>query len=231
MKIAIIGDPHFGIKRNFEEMLESQKRFFKVQLFPTLYKNDIRDVIILGDIFHLRDTINIKVINEVFNIFKDEDFNFHIICGNHDLYHTNTLKITSLRLFENFKNITVYSEITERLFGYKNFLFVPWIFEEEKFIEDLNKFEADYVIGHLDINGFSMSKSQISDGKITPDVFNKFKNVISGHFHSKQTKIFNLYFNDIILEEGKVIKSRDKTKLLERQGKNVIEISTLDEIS
>lgn len=48
---------------------------------------------------------------------------------------------------------------------------------------------------------------------------------------TKQTKIFNLYFDDIILENGNIVKSRDKTKLLERQVKNAIEISTLDEIS
>jgi superfamily II DNA or RNA helicase len=48
---------------------------------------------------------------------------------------------------------------------------------------------------------------------------------------TKQTKIFNLYFDDIILESGVILKSRDKTKLLERQTQNAIEICTLDEIS
>lgn len=48
---------------------------------------------------------------------------------------------------------------------------------------------------------------------------------------NKQTKIINLYFDDIHLESGKIIKSRDKAKLLERQTENVIDIISLDEIS
>ncbi len=48
---------------------------------------------------------------------------------------------------------------------------------------------------------------------------------------NKQTKIFNLYFNDIYLVDGGIIRSRDKTKLLERQTNSAIEISNLDEIS
>ncbi len=48
---------------------------------------------------------------------------------------------------------------------------------------------------------------------------------------NKQTKVFNLYFDDIILEDNKIIKSRDKTKLIERQGKNAIYLMDLNEIS
>lgn len=54
---------------------------------------------------------------------------------------------------------------------------------------------------------------------------------IDNNNSSKQTKIFNLYFDDIILDNNTIIKSRDKTKLLERQSKNAIEITMFDEIS
>ena len=52
---------------------------------------------------------------------------------------------------------------------------------------------------------------------------------------TKQTKIFNLYFDDILIKgdnEGiTIIKSRDKQKLIDRQVETAIELLNLDEIS
>lgn len=60
-------------------------------------------------------------------------------------------------------------------------------------------------------------------------------NTIDINNTTKQTKIFNLYFDDIITSDDngdlKVIKSRDKAKLMERQVQNSIELLNIDEIS
>jgi len=48
---------------------------------------------------------------------------------------------------------------------------------------------------------------------------------------NKQTKIFNLYFDDFYTLSGQYIKSRDKQKLLDRQSSNVYFINSLNDIS
>lgn len=190
-KIAIISDLHFGKKKNSEIMLESQNKFFYNQLFPYLRTNDIKDVIVLGDIFDSRDLINVKIMNEVYKLFTN-DFQFHIIVGNHDLYHTNSNDITSLKFLHKFSNVLLYSDIIEINFWNKKILFVPWVIDEHEFCKSIDSYSADYVMCHADINGFNMTREKISDNQgMSANSFSNFSKVFSGHFHAFQNKQFD----------------------------------------
>jgi DNA repair exonuclease SbcCD nuclease subunit len=91
-KINIVGDLHLGIKNNSVEWLEIQKDFlldFLVKSVDADFDED-RDILILeGDIFHSRESINVRIQNEAFSIFKKlaEKFKrgIYIIVGNHAL--------------------------------------------------------------------------------------------------------------------------------------------------
>ena len=190
-KIAIISDLHFGKKKNSEIMLESQSKFFYNQLFPYLRTNDIKDIIVLGDIFDSRDLINVKIMNEVYKLFTN-DFQFHVIVGNHDLYHTNSNDITSLKFLHKFSNVLLYSDIIEINFWGKKILFVPWIIDDIEFSKSIDSYSSDYVMCHADINGFYMTKEKVSDNQsLSPSSFDNFSKIFSGHFHSYQSKLFN----------------------------------------
>lgn len=187
-KIAIITDTHFGVRKNSDIVLASQKRFFNEQFFPYLRKNGIDCIFHLGDIFDSRPTMNIKIMNEAYNIFNNE-FEYYFIVGNHDCYTNSSTEVNSLKLFKKFTNINVIDSMFElRLFDRK-FLFVPWVFDEKESIEKIKQSDADVCFGHFDINGFSMG-SKISDSSFLPDVFNNFKKVFSGHFHTQQIRMF-----------------------------------------
>jgi DNA repair exonuclease SbcCD nuclease subunit len=187
-KVSIISDFHLGIRKNSDVMLESQLRFFNKQFFPCLRKNNIKEIIVLGDVFDSRIALNTKIINEAYNLFNN-DFQFNILIGNHDTYFNNSIETNSLVFLKKFNNVKVIDKI-QPLYMFDKMLFVPWIIDNDKFIKDLQEYkDVKLCFGHFDVNGFSMG-GKISDSLLMPEVFNQFKKVFSGHFHTPQTKMF-----------------------------------------
>jgi hypothetical protein len=43
-------------------------------------------------------------------------------------------------------------------------------------------------MGHLELNGFEVTPGMIHEGGMDPDIFFKFKQVFSGHFHHKSSR-------------------------------------------
>ena len=85
--IKILGDIHFGVRRNsalFHTILmESLDWFLK-----SVKKTD--SIVILGDIFDSRSSVDFKVLNDAivfFNNLSSKCKDVHILVGNHDLYY------------------------------------------------------------------------------------------------------------------------------------------------
>ena len=68
MKVALLADLHFGVKRGDQIWMNSQVRFFKNQLVPELKKQNIKDIWILGDVFDTRESVNVNVISTVIDM-------------------------------------------------------------------------------------------------------------------------------------------------------------------
>ena len=60
MKIAIIADLHFGVKKSDLVFQESQLRFFKCQFVPELKEKGIDTIVVCGDVFDTRQTVNVQ---------------------------------------------------------------------------------------------------------------------------------------------------------------------------
>jgi len=187
-KVAICGDIHLGIRKNSEIMLESQLRFFNNQMFPYLREHDIKNIVVLGDVFDTRPAINTKIYNEAYDLFNN-DFQYTVLVGNHDCYGNSNLKIHSLKILRKFSNVTVIESMRDIPLFDRRVLFVPWIFDNEKFLEDMNKSTAEVCFGHFDVATFSMG-GKLSESSLTIQDFSKFKKVFSGHFHTPQVKTF-----------------------------------------
>jgi hypothetical protein len=100
-----------------------------------------------------------------------------IITGNHDTYYKNSLKPSSLQIFENSPKIRIIDEP----FEWNNILMVPWA-------QDVPDTNCEYCFGHFDINGSKMNNKKVCDnGKYTSEMFKRFKQVYSGHFHTPST--------------------------------------------
>jgi len=191
MKIAMVTDIHFGCFKNSEIFLNSSAEFLEKQFIPMCIDNKVERVIIPGDVFDNRTMLNVNTINVAKKSIRKiaENFPVIIIAGNHDLYFTTTHEVHSLEIFADIKNVTIVDSDIKRIkFGDKNFVLVPWVINKELFVTEMSK-GGDVLIGHLDISGFSMNNSTVSEHGHDINIFNKFKKVFSGHFHTYNSKI------------------------------------------
>lgn len=186
MKIAIIGDTHFG--QGDIDFLDNQLGFFEKQLVPFCKTRGITTLIFEGDIFHNRKTIDILVKNKVLDLFKAtlSDFECIIYLGNHDVYYKNSNQVNSLKFLTGLPNVTVYEEITKVKRWGRNILFVPWLYEETKLTEfKVDPSEVDVMFGHFDIVGSRMNTHRVSDVGLDKKFIFQFPLVFSGHYHTR----------------------------------------------
>lgn len=200
MNIAIIGDTHFGERGDNLCILDSSISFFEDQLIPELKKANIDTVIHCGDLMHKRKTVDYKTLSRVINIFekfRESNIKIHLVIGNHDTYYRNTNNLNSVDLlFKEFSDILkVYKDPTNIIIGDTSFLLLPWINEENRdaSLGLLKTSEANYVVGHLEINGFQMVKGLECTHGFKRSVFKRFKRVFSGHFHLR-SYVDNIFY-------------------------------------
>ena len=191
-KVAIISDIHFGVNKNSELFLNSSLKFFKTQFVPYLIENDINVILVLGDVFDSRSSINVKTNNEVWTLFSEvlKGFNVKILVGNHDIYYKTTIDVNSLKGLNELKDVDVIKSITHMDILGINCLMCPWIvdYDDKEFHDALNNSNADVLFGHFDIVGFTLNSSKVSDVGVKSDVFSNFKKVFSGHYHTPSSK-------------------------------------------
>lgn len=184
MKVALIADCHFGIKKSDVVFMESQLRFFKEQFVPELKAANIKDIFILGDVFDTRQTINVQTINIVIDLFRNilKDFNINIIVGNHDMYMTTTTDINSLKILDVLPNVTVYEKQTVLTIDNKTILLQPWIIDYSTYILTEH---YDYAFMHADIIGFDQGGGRLSEsGLVAKEILKHVNAVYSGHYHN-----------------------------------------------
>ena len=199
-KIAFIGDTHFARKAEHplikKYIKEGQLDFFDY-LIEELKTRDIKTVVFSGDIHDTRNSINVEALVNTKRLFQDKmkDFDIHIILGNHDMYHENDYDVTSLELFEDIPNVTVYRNNVAKLnWLNKDVYLFPWIIEDNIkkttiFLEKLGERSIDernntIIMGHFDMMGIKMEGNSISTFGMDPNLFlNASKLTISGHYH------------------------------------------------
>ena len=229
MKIAIIGDLHFGTKKSNDLFVKSQIKFLKNEFIPYLKNNGIKKIFIIGDLFETRNHLNVKTFNTVFDLFNTDlkEFDITIFVGNHDIYYNSTTEVHSIKWLKKFDNVTLIEDITSIELDNRKILIVPWQVnykEFSKYIVD-NKIESDICLGHFDIIGFLLNNHHICDQGLDRDILSdRFKYVFSGHFHTRNKQIkkdseivyigspWHLTRNDIDEEKGFVELDLEKMK-------------------
>jgi len=194
MKIAILGDTHFGMRGDSLWFHSYYQNFYEKVFFPYLVDNEITDVYQLGDLFDRRKYINFNSLylarKYFFDRLRDLDINFHTLLGNHDVSYKNTLEVNSSQLLlREYKNITIHDKpITCDVDGTQIDI-IPWICadNENQILEFIKGSSSDIAFGHFEIAGFKMDKNTICFDGIDRDLLNKYDIVLSGHFHHKSS--------------------------------------------
>jgi len=191
-KVALIADLHFGVKKSDVTFFASQKRFFENCLVPDLKKKKIKDLFILGDVFDHRHQVNVNILSEVYNMFKNTlaEFDVRVIVGNHDTYFKSTTEVNSVSFLNSLDNVRVYSK-PEKDWKFDDVFMVPWIADEKSFFDDLVKCQwtSKYCFGHFEFNGYQLNKYSICEcGLDSLKIQNHFSNIFTGHFHGRSSK-------------------------------------------
>lgn len=203
MKIAILGDLHFGKRKNIDDVMFN---YFKKDFFPYLKEKNINFIFQLGDLIDNRRNINVlsgKVVTDYFTLLQQYLFQYYQIVGNHDFYYMNSKDVTSLDIFS--QNLNMNCEIIKKPFNVLTSCgLVSWGEEKENYLK------TKYLFGHFETVGFEMMKGvECRKGNQIED-FNGYEKVFSGHFHRKDEReniiyvgsLFDLDFGEYDVDHG-----------------------------
>ena len=228
MQVAIITDQHFGFKKGSKLYLDYFQKFYDEVFFPKIEKLGITTVLDLGDTFDNRKGVDLYSLDWAKTSYFDRLSNLGIdlisIVGNHTAYYKNTNEInTNNLLLREYDNITLLSEATELEVGGQPILFIPWINQEntERTYKKIKESKCKVAMGHLELNGFVATHGHTMEHGADFDCYNKFKQVFSGHYHTRSNngKIYYLgnpyemFWNDVNDKRGFHIWDTETLKL------------------
>ena len=228
MKVAIITDQHFGFKKGSKLYHDYFQKFYDEVFFPKIEKLGITTVLDLGDTFDNRKGVDLYSLDwaktSYFDRLADLNIDLISIVGNHTAYYKNTNEInTNDLLLREYNNITLLSEATELEVGGQPILFIPWINQEnsERTYKKIKESKCKVAMGHLELNGFVATHGHTMEHGADFDCYNKFKQVFSGHYHTRSNngKIYYLgnpyemFWNDVNDKRGFHIWDTETLKL------------------
>lgn len=197
MKIGYLTDTHFTYNLSapgVEKYLRESYDF----IFEVFKSNGVERIIHGGDLINTRKFVEVKELDFMMKIFierlVDNGYHMDMIPGNHDVYYRNTNRLNFIDFIaDRFKGyIKIHHTPNIIKIGNQKFMMVPWLNSENQeiclnFIKE-NISDDIIVIGHFDLVGFVMHKGSISRRGLTPEVFNGYQEVWSGHYHSRSTQ-------------------------------------------
>lgn len=200
MKIAVLGDTHFGLRNDSAIFNELARKFYTDVFFPYLDANGISNVIQLGDLFDRRKYVNFNTLATAkeyfFNELDKRLITLYALLGNHDIFYRNTLKVNSPSLvLSEYSRICLIDSPSTIVFGGIPVDLIPWICEENE--KETAAFVAnsknDILFGHLELAGFEMDRGNFCHEGMDVGMFAKYDQVISGHFHHRSERGNILY--------------------------------------
>lgn len=199
-KIALICDTHAGVRNDnpiFQEAFRKSIKFF----FDYVDDHKIKHIIHLGDLYDRRKYINFvsaKLCRESFlEEIEKRKISTHIILGNHDVYYRDTNKINALEelVRGKYSHIGIVDSPYEINVDGCQIIMIPWLTKDniDECMAAMKNTTASYLMGHLELKGFEMHKGHISDHGLDKDIFAKFKEVFTGHYHHR-SKVSNINY-------------------------------------
>jgi DNA repair exonuclease SbcCD nuclease subunit len=200
MKIAILGDTHFGASKSSDRIHDHFEKFYEF-FFDQLHKKNITHLIQEGDLFDIRREVQFNTIYRSNKYFFDKldaySIQMFVIAGNHDVLHKNTNRINSINsLLGDKVNIQVIDMVPQAIpFGDVTIDMYPWI-NQENLPESLsfaNQSNSKYAIGHFEFVNFPMHPGTMAETGMNHKDFSRYETVFSGHYHTISQKDNILY--------------------------------------
>ena len=141
-----------------------------------------RMICILGDVYHLRYRVSVKLQNRLLDFLEKSKGFYKIIPGNHD--QINPQGEHALEVFRELDNVTVYGQPTWDDFG----LWIPYRKDPNDIERALTMTKPDIHFPsvawmHHGVQGAFMNNSAKDTEGIPADQLGAFKRVFLGHYH------------------------------------------------
>lgn len=196
MKICILGDSHFGLRRGDVRFINYFDKVYTDWFFPTIKKRGIKTILQLGDLYDDRRGNDSRSVSEAnryfFDVAQDEDITIHTLLGNHDLFHKHSLSVNSQEiLLKDYKNIVIHKEPTI----WENISIIPWICQENQVevIKYIQNDSSKFLACHPEISGFKMYKHVKAHDGLSRSLFKNYELVLAGHYHHRSHQENILY--------------------------------------
>lgn len=199
MKVAILTDTHWSARKASKHLHDYFELFYKNVFFPALKEHGVETVIHMGDAFDNRKSIDFWGLDWTRRVVLDplSKYQVHMVVGNHDIFLKNSTQINAPDLLlKDYTNITTYNSPTTISVGGIDIMLIPWICDENyhQTLDEIDRTKAKIAMGHLELQGFRVNRNLVMEHGIDPKIFDKFKKVFSGHYHTRSNngKIFYL---------------------------------------
>lgn len=190
MKIALAADFHFGVHGRLSDILWAAR---VIREYCRAAGIDV--VVILGDLFNDRKSLDIEVICAVIKFFEETADEYGqqwiVFPGNHDMFLRNSWQMNSLTTLR--RHLTVIEDLKILELDDRRFWVLPFIQYEKSFMRVLRKLEyqhreGDILLTHVGVRGATLNTCfLLKDWSIVNFDDSKFEKIYTGHFHSKQS--------------------------------------------
>jgi predicted phosphodiesterase len=192
MKVCVISDTHYGFKKGSKIFQDYFEAFYSEVFFPKLEELNIDTIIHIGDVFDNRKIIDYNALNWSKRVVFEplRKYKVHMVIGNHDVYYKNTNKLNSPELLlDSYDNIQIYNNATDISIDGLSISLIPWITadNQDEVFEFIKNTSSDVCFGHLELSGFKVTKELSMEEGMSKSIFNKYKRVFSGHYHTRST--------------------------------------------
>lgn len=188
-KIAITADIHLGVPGRLDDILWSLKT---LREYCKAAKIDV--VLVLGDLFHDRKSIEVDVLSKAVSFFEEAKNIYNqqwiVFPGNHDMFLRHSWQINSLSALKNC--LTVIEDIKLLTIDDSRFWILPFITFEKPYMKAVNAInkqckEGDILLTHIGVCGAELNTCfLLKDWSRVNFYHTNFYRVYTGHFHSKQ---------------------------------------------
>lgn len=197
MKIAFFSDLHIGVHKNSTEWHKIALQWCD-WFCKQCYQHNVDHIIFCGDLFHHRDSIDVRSLNVADAIVKkiSNEYNVSMIVGNHDCYYKDKGIINSLKQWKDIKNLDIFfnkigqdeNDWDYKVIGNNNeckIIYAPWG-------SDLYKLPGgDILIAHCELNNFKLNNNRISDCKLEANtILDKIPVAFIGHIHTRSERSY-----------------------------------------
>lgn len=199
-KVGITADIHFGVPGRTDDILWACKT---IREYCNAFDVDV--VLVLGDLYHNRQAIEIDVNSKVAAFFEEtkEEYNqeWVVFPGNHDMFLRYSWEINSLTILR--KHLTVIENVKLLDIDGHRFWVLPFITHEKAYMKVLKMIVKhkefrpgqDNLLTHVGIRGATLNTCfMLKDWSIVNFDEFPFKRVYTGHFHSKQQIGENIWY-------------------------------------